>query len=389
MLYRHRLIECLLKQYLSSFSVVGVVGPRQSGKSTLLKHELGENYRYVSFDQQRMIDFFHDDPEKFMKTYNHHVIFDEVQKVPGIFNAIKIAVDNDRDAYGKYVLTGSNQFNFIKGITESLAGRIGLLTLLPFYYQEIPSVLRERAIYSGSYPELVNRDYRYKEAWYSSYVTTYLEKDVRALTQIGDLRDFSRFLYLLAANTSQQLNLTHYASDIGVAVSTIKRWVSVLEASYVIFLLPPYFKNYGKRLVKSPKIYFWDTGLAAHLTHINSMELFENGPMSGALFENYVITEIHKKTLLEPSLPQLYYWRTNHGDEVDLIVDRFSKKEIIEIKSGQTFKPMMTKIIKKILEADDDGYVLYRGEVFPYDEKIQIIPFENYLLRNTQYLRDD
>src|SRR5262249_43426247 len=164
-----------------------------------------------------------------------------------------------------------------------------LLTLLPYQFLELPTKIRDMAIFSGSYPELVSRDYQFKEEWYGSYLTTYLEKDVRALTQIGELRDFSRFIYLLAANTTQLLNLSNYAKDIGVAVSTIKRWLSVLEASYIVFLLSPYFNNHGKRMIKSPKVYFYDTGLVAYLTRIYTQDLYENGPMTGALFENYVI----------------------------------------------------------------------------------------------------
>lgn len=378
MIYQHRLIEPNLHQYLSVFPVVGLIGPRQSGKSTLLQHEL-KNYRYISFDQQSMIDFFYDDPQRFIAQYDHHVIFDEVQKVPEIFSVIKMMIDKNRQDYGKYVLTGSSQFGFIQSITESLAGRIGLLTLLPFHYKEIPEALKKQAIYSGGYPELVNREYHHKDLWYANYITTYLERDVRALSHIGDLRDFSRFIHLLATNTAQQLNMSIYARDIGVAVSTIKRWISILEASYVIFLLPPYFKNQGKRLIKSPKIYFWDTGLVAYFTRISSEELFENGPMTGALFENYVIAEAYKQELLKPASTQLYYWRTNHGEEVDLIIDRFTEKEIIEIKAGQTFKPSMIKNIEKLLNKSDKGYLLYRGEPFPYTQQIQVIPYGYYL----------
>ena len=376
--YQHRLIEPTLGQYLTAFPIVGLVGPRQSGKSTLLQHEL-KQYRYVTFDQQTMIDFFYDDPEKFMHQYDNHVIFDEVQKVPEIFDAIKIAVDKDRQNYGKYVLTGSSQFNFIRGITESLAGRMGLLTLLPFSYQEIPKNFHTQAVYCGSYPELVGRSYQNKELWYANYITTYLERDVRMLSQIGDLRDFSRFLQLLAANTSQQLNMSNYARDIGVAVSTIKRWISILEASYVIFLLPPYHENYGKRLVKSPKVYFWDTGLVAYFTRITTEDMFENGPMKGSLFENYVIAEIYKKNLISQKNAQLYYWRTNHGEEIDLIIDHFYYKEMMEIKSGETFKPNMVKTMENILTTDDKAYLLYRGEKFPYTEQISIIPYTEYL----------
>jgi len=378
--YYPRLIENKLLKYISIFPVVGLTGPRQSGKSTLLKRQLGDQYRYITFDNQTIVNAFYADPNQFIAQYSEHVIFDEVQKVPEIFSYIKIAVDNDRQQMGKFILTGSSQFSFIHKITESLAGRMGLLTLLPFQFLEIPAQLRDQAIFSGSYPELIDREYAYKEEWYANYLTTYLEKDVRALSQVGDLRDFSRFIALLAGNTAQTLNLTNYARDLGISVTTVKRWISVLEASYIIFLLQPYYKNSGKRIVKSPKIYFFDTGLVAYLTRIYSKELYEQGPMTGQLFENYIITEIYKRELLDSKHKELCYYRTSHGEEIDLIIDRVQSKELIEIKSGYTFKPAMIKQIKLLLDAQDKGYVLYNGEDFPFDPKIKILNYRDYLI---------
>ena len=196
-----------------------------------------------------------------MGQHKQKVIFDEVQKVPEIFERIKIAIDNDRENYGKYILTGSHQFNFLKNVSESLAGRIGLLSLLPLQYSELPDTLHYDSIYNGSFPELVTREYQYNRQWYSSYITAYLEKDVRVIQNIGNLLDFQKFITLLAGNTSQILDMTHYAHDIGVSVNTIKKWISVLSASYIIYLLPPFYNNFGKRIVKRPKVYFYDTGL--------------------------------------------------------------------------------------------------------------------------------
>lgn len=294
MAYVKRVLESGLLAYLHNFPVVGLTGPRQSGKSTLLQALL-PNYKYLTFDDYKLQDFLQSDPEAFMATYSEHIIFDEIQKMPELFNYLKIAVDNDRMNYGKFVVTGSSQFSSIKNITESLAGRIGLLSLLPFQFSEMPTELRSLSIFKGSYPELVNRSYREASAWYSSYIDTYLNKDVRTLSNIGDLRDFQRFITLLAANTAQILNLSSYARDLGVAVNTIKRWLSILEASYIIYLLPPFYKNYNKRVVKSPKLYFYDTGLVSYLVGITTQQLYENGPMAGSLFENYLVTEILKK----------------------------------------------------------------------------------------------
>lgn len=381
MVYLHRILETTLTKYLDVFPIVGITGPRQSGKSTLLKHNLLNHYRYVSFDDEEKILEFEDDPKGFMRHYANEVIFDEAQKVPKLFNAIKLAVDEDREAKGKFILTGSSQFSLLTKITESLAGRIGLLNLLPFQYAEIPKDLRAESIYKGSYPEIVKRHYSDSHIWYSSYLTTYLEKDVRQISQIGNIRDFSRFVRLLAANTAQLLNLTRFANDIGVAVTTIKNWISILEASYVIFLLPPFYENYGKRLIKSPKVYFYDTGLVAYLTGISNKELFEKGPMVGAIFENYVVSEI-KKTIFHNNLnAEMYYLRTNHGIEIDLIVDHFTSKEMVEIKFNESFKPSMLKPMKEFLSPIDHGALIYTGNTRDYNEAIKLYHYGDYLTK--------
>ncbi len=315
-MYLPRIATQTLKRYLSNFAVVGLTGPRQSGKSTLLRETL-PNYTYVTFDDEQNVARFEDDPKSFMEQYNNQVIFDEVQFVPKIFNIIKILVDNDRQNYGKFVLTGSSQFQFLKSSSESLAGRIGMMTLLPLQFSEMPKALQSESIYQGAYPELVLRDYREAQLWYSSYIETYLNKDVRVLLNIGDMRDFRRFIALLAANTANTLDMSHYASNLGVSVPTIKRWLSVLEASYIVFLLPPYYKNLGKRITKSPKIYFYDTGLVSYLTGITNFELYDKGPMSGALFENYIVSEVLKKIKHSTIDAEIFYFRTQDKAEID------------------------------------------------------------------------
>lgn len=367
MIYQPRELETKLKQYTNHFSVIGITGPRQAGKSTLLLHTLPD-YAYVTFDDHRIIDFFYYDPQKFMHTYADRVIFDEVQKVPELFNHIKLAVDKDRSRKGKYILTGSSQFSFIKGVSETLAGRIGLLSLLPYQCAEIPVALRDESLFRGGYPELVNRKYELFSDWMSSYLETYLLKDITALVHIGDMRDFRRFISLLAAHASQILNMSRYASDLGVDVKTIKRWISILEASYIIFLLPPFYKNYGKRLVKSPKVYFYDTGLVSYLTGIDSKDLFERGPLAGAIFENYIIADILKRESHHKTHAELFYLRTSNGDEVDLIIDRKHTKELIEIKNSYSFHPRMLKAVEQFLEKGDQAKLIYRGEPFPYGE---------------------
>lgn len=379
MIYRKRAIEKTIKRFLKSFPAVGITGPRQSGKSTLLKHLL-KGYTYVTFDDNRNIQFFLDDPEGFMKKYHNKVIFDEVQVVPKLFHWIKLFVDEDRQNYGKFILTGSAQFAFLKSASESLAGRLGLLSLLPFQFDEMPRSLHEPSIFRGSYPELVMRDYRESALWYSSYIETYLNKDLRTLANIGDIRDFRRFIYLLGANCAQTLEMTYYAKNIGVSVPTIKRWLSILEASYVIFLLRPYYKNFGKRLVKSPKIYFFDTGLVSYLTGIETFEQYDKGPLSGALFENYVISEIYKKELHLAQDSDIFYYRTQDKAEIDLIIDRKSKREMIEIKKSATLKPDHLRTLKMYQTQIDQSFLIYQGRKDSIDN-IKVLPYDEYLMR--------
>ena len=378
MKYIQRIIEPLAQEYAQQFPVTSITGPRQSGKSTLIQH-LFQDYHYISFDDYRMREFIDEDPIGFINTYQNRIIFDEAQKCPEIFNLIKIAVDRDRQHYGKFIVTGSSQFSLLKQISESLAGRIGLLTLLPLQFSEIPTALHQQAIYKGGYPELVLRHYTFSEQWFGSYLETYLNKDLRDIKDIGNLRDFRRLLNLLAANTTQTLNMSHFANDIGVSVPTVKSWISALEASYIIFLLPPYYKNYGKRITKNPKIYFYDTGLAAFLTAVNTEAQYRQGPLCGPLFENYVVSEILKKEKHQGSHAELYYYRTSNGVEIDLIVDRKQSRDLIEIKHSESFTSRMLTSLFSIEQAHDQCYVLYNGEALTFSKTAQALHYSQYL----------
>jgi hypothetical protein len=375
--YIERKAEKSIKRMLKVFPVLGVTGPRQSGKSTMLKHLL-KDYEYVTFDDFQKISLYDSDPVGFMKRYNNKIIFDEVQNVPEIFRSIKLLVDENREKYGNFILTGSSNFSFLKSASESLAGRIGLLSLLPFEYMEIPLAKRKQAIFKGSYPELTIRNYNESNLWYSSYVETYINKDLRVLANIGDLRDFRKFIWLLASRISQTLDLTSYSKDLGISVPTLKRWISILEASYIIFLLPPYYKNSKKRIVKSPKVYFYDTGLVSYFTGIQTFEQYDLGPMSGAIFENYIISEIHKKNLHSLSDFNLYYIRTYDQDEIDLIIDKKTHLELIEIKKNHTFKISMIDTLTKFKSKNDICYLLYQGKKEEYRD-INILPYSDYL----------
>lgn len=377
--YIHRNLEKSVLQYLKIFPVVGITGPRQSGKSTMLKKILGHTFTYVTFDDLNNVDRFHSDPRQFMRIYSDKVIFDEVQRVPEIFSYVKLVVDNDRQSYGKFVLTGSSQFAFMKRVSESLAGRIGLLTLLPFQYLEIPASLREDSIYLGGYPELVNRGYGGSFDWYTSYLDTYLTRDVRDLREIGDIRDFRRFIQMLASRVAQIINMSELGRDIGVSVPTVKKWISVLEASYILFLLPPFYNNLGKRIVKSPKLYFFDSGLVSYLTGVRNETLFKRGPLYGPLFENYVVSEILKKHLHARSHAELFYYRTSNGVEVDLIIDKKTEKEFFEIKTSETFRTEMTREIVRIKKEEERGFLLYRGKEIDSTPDLRIMNYGKYL----------
>ena len=387
--YVPREIEPLLTSYLGDFPVVGLTGPRQSGKSTLLRHLLSDTYTYVTFDDYAVYDLFYADPERFMKTYANNVIFDEAQLAPELFRYIKLAVDNDRSQYGKFIVTGSSQFALLEKASESLAGRIGLLSLSPFVYTELPEESRSQSLYMGTYPELTLRNFRHADRWYASYLTTYLEKDVSSLFRIGDMRDFRRFISLLAARTSQLLNMSTFARELGVAVSTIKKWISILEASYIIFLLPTYHANRGKRIVKSPKVYFLDTGLAAYLTASASEEAAQRGPLAGALFENYVISDVYKQLINTLPKERLFFYRESSGLEVDLIVTDGHNKVVVEVKNSYTFRSRMTEGIETLLEEGDRGYLVFKGDERPLAGPIKIVPYTTFLGEELSPLKID
>lgn len=378
MVYLPRNIAAVFKRYLKSFCAVGLTGPRQSGKTTFLQENL-KGYQYVSMDDFNNLDFFNQDPQAFINTYNDKVIFDEVHYAPKLFNYIKVAIDNDRQRYGKFVLTSSSQFMYLKHVTESLAGRIGLLSLLPLEFSELPSPFTPNVIVRGSYPELVLTPAINRSDWYNSYMETYLDKDVRQLSNIGRLNDFRKFIRLLAGSVGNVLDMQSFAKNLGVTIPTIKNWLSILEASYIIYLLPPFYDNYGKRIVKRPKVYFYDTGLVCFLTGVETVKLYQHGPMAGHLFENYIISEILKKEKHAMTHAELYYLCTSNHDEIDLIIDRKGSKELIEIKKSASFSPRYAKTLKTFVKSGDKAYVLYQGKKIEYDKDITFMPFMDFL----------
>ena len=385
MAYLQRVLESTLHKYLSIFPAIAITGPRQSGKSTLIKHLCKTTHAYVSFDDPSILEFSLLDPKGFMKQYPAPVIYDEIQKSPELFHYIKLEIDENRELRGQFILTGSNQFQIHASITETLAGRIGLLSLLPFQMSEIPSPLRSQYELYGGYPELVAQNYSNVREWHMAYLQNYIERDVRSLSNVENLRDFQRFVFLLASRTAQELNMSTLATEVGVTVRTIQRWISILEASYLIFLLPSFHNNLGKRIVKRPKLYFWDTGLVCSLTGIRSQEVLERGPLSGAIFENMVVADLYKQIHHSHRDQSLFYFRSNLGLEADLIIEDHLENHtmFIEIKRSSTFRNEMIHSLRKILSSlqnNRSGYLIYQGEdAYHLSDQIHVVNAEKTL----------
>ncbi|MFH1900950.1 MAG: ATP-binding protein [Candidatus Omnitrophota bacterium] len=391
--YIHREIEEVLKRLVKQFPVVCVTGPRQSGKSTLLKEVFGKTHNIVSFDDPLNRERAISDPKLFLESAGEKIVFDEIQYVPHILNYIKILVDRDRNRRGRFIITGSQQFNLIKNLGDTLAGRIALLNLLPFSIEEKRKALKlpdtqanfEHSCLCGSFPEVIIHPEIDSDVWYGSYLQTYLERDVRTIYNIGLLREFQQFLRLLAGRCAQILNLSSMASDLGTSVNTIKKWVSILEASRIIYSLPPYYRNLGKRIRKSPKVFFLDIGLVCYLTGIKSKELLFNGPLAGALFENFVIQETVKYFFNRGKRPNLFYLRTHNNLEIDLVIESNLTLFPFEIKLAKTPNTGMASPIerfKKIfanLKLAPGKIVSLSEENIPLTKNVSVTNVDSYL----------
>ncbi|HEB57225.1 MAG TPA: ATP-binding protein, partial [Gammaproteobacteria bacterium] len=336
--YIPRNTESRLQHFSDGYPVVVVTGPRQSGKSTFVRHAFPE-HRYVSLEDLDQREFAETDPRGFLNQFSGGAILDEAQRCPALFSYLQTRVD-ERQRPGEFILTGSQQFGLLSGITQSLAGRAALLTLLPMSYDELQRAGKinknlDRILFDGAYPPIHDRGLE-PHPWYGNYVRTYLERDVRELINVRDLGTFQRFLKLCAGRTGQLLNLSSLANDCGITHNTAKAWISVLEASYIVHLLPPHHQDFNKRLVKTPKLYFLDTGLASWLLGIQNSEQLATHVQRGALFETWVISELLKARYNAGETSNLYFWRDRSGHEVDLLIDQGTHLSPLEIKSGQT-----------------------------------------------------
>lgn len=334
-----RLATSTLTRLAKGFPVIALTGPRQSGKTTLAKHVF-PNKTYVSLENPEELEFAQKDPKRFLARFKEGAILDEVQRCPSLLSWIQGLVD-ERSRMGDFVLTGSSQFELVAGITQSLAGRVGRVELLPLSIQELaqahqlPSQLNT-CLLQGGYPSIYDRQVSPQD-WFSNYIATYIERDVRQLIAVRDLTQFQRFVKMCAARSGQILNLAALGADCGLSASTAREWLSVLEASYLVTRIQPYYQNFGKRLVKTPKLYFLDVGLMAWLIGIRDTVTLDTHVSRGALFETFVVGELIKRQYNQGQNADLYFWRDSAGNEIDLLLDTPQGLQAIEIKSGSTF----------------------------------------------------
>jgi uncharacterized protein len=321
-----------------TFKVVAVIGPRQSGKTTLVK-AIFPNKPYLSLENPDTRNFALEDPRGFLQNLPNGAVLDEVQRTPLLFSYLQEIVDNSEQK-GMFVLTGSNNFLLQENISQSLAGRVGYLNLLPFsvtelQFGELLPDSDEEIIFNGFYPPIYHQKINPID-WIPNYIRTYIERDVRQIKNVSDLLIFEKFMSILAGRTGQELNLTAISNEVGVDLKTIQSWIGILESSFIIYVLKPHFQNFNKTIIKRPKVYFYDTGLVCSFLRISSPIQLETHPLKGAIFETMVVIEMVKKYANKGLKPPLFYWRDKSGCEIDIIVDEGNKLIPIEIKSSKT-----------------------------------------------------
>ena len=374
--------QAKLLSLAKQFPVISVIGPRQSGKSTLVKHCFPK-YDYISFEdidnrRRALLDM-----RGFLEQYGKGVIFDEVQRVPELFSYLQTHVDASGKK-GRFILTGSHNYLLQEKVSQSLAGRVAMLRLLPFSMQELADAGKlpadiHKILFKGFYPRLFSSRVQPSD-WYPAYIETYMQRDVREIKNIPNLNYFQKFLHLLAGRHGQQLNLTNLATEVGVVHNTISSWISILEASYVIYLLKPHFNNFNKRITKTPKIYFYDSGLVCSLLGIENAEQLHTHHIKGPLFEGLIITELIKARFNAGLSNNCFYWRDKTGNEVDCIIDKAGSLTAIEIKSGKTINGDYFNNLNfwKILSSNTNkSYLIYGGTETQKIKNNIVVPWKN------------
>lgn len=362
-----RVLSKKLQSLTLKFPVVSVIGPRQSGKTTLVKN-IFPRMDYVSLEDLDTREFALKDPRGFLLTHNKGVIMDEIQRVPNLFSYIQTIVDSKKTT-GQFILTGSQNILLHENISQTLAGRVAILKLLPLSLEELKNAgyklnNSEDYVFNGFYPGIYDKKIEPAD-WYPNYIQTYVERDVRLLKNITDLNMFQKFIKMCAGRIGQILNLSSLGNDCGITHNTAKAWLSILETSYIIFLIKPHYKNFSKRLIKMPKLYFYDTGLACSLLDIQNKSQLATHYLKGNLFESFVLSEIIKARFNEGAEPNCYYWRDRSGKEIDCIIDINGLLLQVEIKSAKTIADDFFEGLKywrKLAKDNTHPYLVYNGE---------------------------
>jgi predicted AAA+ superfamily ATPase len=381
-MYIRRDISEHLKRMIKQFPVLSLTGPRQSGKTTLLRNEFPD-YSYFNLERLDYREMIKEDPLGFLRSRGTHIIFDEAQALPELFSYMQV-ISDERNIPGQYILSGSQSFLLNEKISQSLAGRVHVNHLYPFDILELEKKIFNKPdsfIVNGFYPRLYDQQISATD-FYPSYLQTYIERDIRSLKNVENLQSFSRFIGLCAGRIGQPLNLSSLANDAGIAVNTAKSWISLLESSFVIYLLQPYYKNFNKRIIKAPKLYFYDTGVVSSLLRINSHEMVLTHYLYGSLFENLVINEIIKTQIHAGRKPLIWYWRESNGAEIDCLIEIEDNLIAIEIKSGQTFTRDYLKNLKLLNQVKTNKpfkkILVYNGEESETVGDVELINWDGF-----------
>jgi len=395
-MYIKRALSNNFRKAISMFPAILVTGPRQSGKTTFIKHQFGDSVHYVSFDDPLERAFAIEDPNGFLNRFEKGpVILDEIQYVPQLFSYLKLRIDKNREKSGQWIMTGSQQFSVMKNVSDSLAGRVAILELLPMHWLEYGKSLDriEDLIWNGGYPEVVTKT-EIRDLWVKSYLATYIERDLHQLINVKDLSLFQSFISYCASIHAQELNIAGLSRNCGVSQPTCKQWLSVLQACYLITFVPPYYNNLGKRIVKSPKLYFLDPLIVAYLTKQPSPDALFSGAMGGAFFEGFVVTETMKILDTYGFSQSVYYFRSNDGTEIDMLIEMNGKIYPVEIKKTATPTLKHASSLRRLIKSEhgkrigEAKIICNVSETKMLPDNIVAIPWKNYLQWLDRLLKD-